>query len=263
VTGHRGRISQPSNKKTGLHVAQSPHGKNIQAKPKHRQDLALVLGQHTQVQSKKLSSRIPTQEVTSTKLLPWEEHIQLSLGNGVKQEKKSASVAQLCLQKPMNGDEQKNQCGDWNGTRRQTQNGNRGKSGRADSKSWTEKKVLRAGTRRASKRARETEFPAARREKIVEPNLAKNRFAESTCERNEARENQIAESSAHKFPSNSRHTEHKTKLCSSRSGKIKMGKNLIFSLKTNEVTFNSRRSPLSLLHLIIRIKIIYSTLTLI
>jgi hypothetical protein len=112
VTGHRGRISQPSNKKTGLHVAQSPHGKNIQAKPKHRQDLALVLGQHTQVQSKKLSSRIPTQEVTSTKLLPWEEHIQLSLGNGVKQEKKSASVAQLCLQKPMNGDEQKNQCGD-------------------------------------------------------------------------------------------------------------------------------------------------------
>jgi hypothetical protein len=71
-----------------------------------------VLGQHTQAQSKNPSSRIHTQEVTSTKLLPWEEHIQQILGNGVKQEKKSASVAQLCLRKPMNGDEQKNQCRD-------------------------------------------------------------------------------------------------------------------------------------------------------
>jgi hypothetical protein len=46
-----------------------------------------VLGQHTQAQSKELSSRIHTQEVMSTKLLPWKEHMQQGLGNGAEQER--------------------------------------------------------------------------------------------------------------------------------------------------------------------------------
>jgi hypothetical protein len=63
----------------------------------------------------------------------------------------------------------------------------------------------------APKYTQETEFLAARGEKTVEPNLAKNKDSMNPPA-NETRpwKTKSAESSAHKFPGSSRHTEHKT-----------------------------------------------------
>jgi hypothetical protein len=127
---------------------------------------------------------------------------------------------------------------------------------------------LRAGTGRASKRARETEFPAARGEKTVEPNLAKN-IDSLNPPANEMRpgKTKSAESSAHKFPSSSRHTEHKTQAMLVDLEKSKQVKTVStrldpkpdFPLKTNGFRFNPKRSSYFLHYLIVKIKKLFTT----
>jgi hypothetical protein len=95
----------------------------------------------------------------------------------------------------------------------------------------------------------------------VEPNLAKN-IDSLNPPANEMRpgKTKSAESSAHKFPSSSRHTEHKTQAMLVDLEKSKQVKTVStrldpkpdFPLKTNGFRFNPKRSPYFLHYLIVK-----------